>query len=280
MPELPEVQTVVNDLNAAGLVGVTITEAHIFWPRIIGIPTAAAFCQQIAGQTIATIWRRAKYLVFDFRSGAYLLIHLRMSGRLHLSASEIERDKHEHVILELDSGQQLRFHDTRKFGRLYLVQNLSTVLGELGPEPLDANFTVKSLTPRLQAHHRQLKPLLLDQTFLAGLGNIYVDEALWEARLHPQRLSDSLSASEIKALHQAIRKVLQRGIDNQGTTLGSGKANFYSIGHRTGNNRESLQVFRRTAEPCPRCHAIIERMIVGQRSTHFCPICQKAPKTR
>jgi formamidopyrimidine-DNA glycosylase len=275
MPELPEVQTVVNDLNAAGLAGVTITGAQVLWPRIIGIPTAAAFCQQIAGQTIATIWRRAKYLVFDFRSGAYLLIHLRMSGRLHLSAPNVERNKHEHAILDLDTGQQLRFHDTRKFGRLYLVQNLATVLGELGPEPLDAGFTAKNLTTRLQAHHRQLKPLLLDQTFLAGLGNIYVDEALWEARLHPQRLSDSLSASEIKALHQAIRKVLQRSIDNQGTTLGSGKANFYSIGHRTGNNREALQVFRRTAEPCPRCQTMIERIIVGQRSTHICPACQK-----
>ena len=275
MPELPEVQTIVNDLNAAGLSGTTITRAQVFWPRIIATPSARKFCQQIKGQTIHTLWRRAKYLVFDFTGGDHLLIHLRMSGRLHFVSSEVERAKHEHVILDFDDHRQLRFHDTRKFGRLYLVSDPETVLGNLGPEPLAKSFTAKLFGERLQARHRRLKPLLLDQTFLAGLGNIYVDEALWEAQLHPCRRAASLAESEIRALHRSIRRVLKRGLNNLGTSLGNGQANFYSIGERTGNNREQLNVFQRVRLPCPRCHTIIERLIVGQRSTHICPTCQK-----
>lgn len=274
MPELPEVQTVVNDLNRAGLPGRSIVRAQIFWPRIIAHLSPDVFCQKIQDQTIAAIRRRAKYIVIDFTSEQHLLIHLRMSGRLHLVPPEAERKKHEHVVLDLDMPQQLRFHDTRKFGRMYLVQNAETVLGRLGPEPLEKTFTAAVFTQRLRTKNRQLKPLLLDQTFLAGLGNIYVDEALWEARIHPLRLSSSLSNKEISALHRAIRSVLRRGIKNRGTTLGSGKANFYSVGRRTGKNSEELHVFRRTGLSCPRCQTPIERIIVGQRSTHICPICQ------
>ena len=198
-----------------------------------------------------------------------------MSGRLHLVPPDVKRDKHEHVVLDLDNGQQLRFHDTRKFGRMFLVENVDTVIGKLGPEPLGHDFTTAWFLDHLHQKKRQLKPLLLDQTFLAGLGNIYVDEALWEAKLHPLRVSSSLTTSEIRALHRAIRKVLRKGINNLGTTLGTGKANFYSIGRRTGNNSEELNVFRRTGQQCPRCDATIERIIVGQRSTHICPACQK-----
>jgi formamidopyrimidine-DNA glycosylase len=275
MPELPEVQTVVNDLNLAGLPGRNITGAQVYWPRTIDTLSPEEFCRQIARQQIITIWRRAKYIVIDFASGLHLLIHLRMSGRIHLVMSETERGKHEHVVLDLDNGQQLRFHDTRKFGRLFLVNDLKMVVGKLGPEPLGDDFTITWFIDHLHQKKRQLKPLLLDQTFLAGLGNIYVDEALWEAKLHPLRLSSSLTTSEIQALHKAIRKVLQKGIKNLGTTLGTGKANFYSVGRRTGSNSEELNVFRRTGLQCSHCDAIIERIIVGQRSTHICPVCQK-----
>jgi formamidopyrimidine-DNA glycosylase len=275
MPELPEVQTVVNDLNIAGIPGTTITGAQVFWPHIIAVISPDAFCQQIKGQMVTTIWRRAKYIVFDFTSGDHLLIHLRMSGRLFMVPSDTERLKHEHVILDLDNHQQLRFHDTRKFGRLYLVHNVETILGCLGPEPLEETFTAKMFAEHLQVRKRLLKPLLLDQTFIAGLGNIYVDEALWEAKLHPCRLASSLSETEAKTLHRTIRKVLRRGINNLGTTLGTGKANFYSIGRRAGTNQEQLNVFRRTASPCPRCQTTIVRILVGQRSTHICPTCQK-----
>jgi formamidopyrimidine-DNA glycosylase len=127
----------------------------------------------------------------------------------------------------------------------------------------------------MHTRHRLVKPLLLDQGFVAGLGNIYTDEALWEAKIHPLRASDSLARKEVEALHTAIRKVLRRGLKNLGTSLGTGKANFYSIGRRRGRNRNALKVFRRTGEPCPRCAAPVQRILVGQRSTHLCPKCQR-----
>ncbi len=275
MPELPEVQTVVNDLNLAGLPGRKITNAHVFWPRTIDTLSPEEFCRTIRGQQMTAIWRRAKYIVVDFADSLHLLIHLRMSGRVHLAAPEVERSKHEHVVLDLDNGRQLRYHDTRKFGRMFLVQELESVIGKLGPEPLGNGFTTAWFFDHLHRKKRQLKPLLLDQTYLAGLGNIYVDEALWEAKLHPQRLSSSLTKTEIQALHHAIRNVLRKGIANQGTTLGTGKGNFYSVDRRTGSNSEALKVFRRTGSACLRCDAVIERIIVGQRSTHMCPACQQ-----
>lgn len=275
MPELPEVQTVVNDLEAAGLTGKTITGAQVFWPRTVDTLPPQEFCRTISGQIIKTLWRRAKFIVVDFVEPLHLFIHLRMSGRLHLTTPDEPRQKHEHLILDFDDGRQLRFHDTRKFGRMYLVHDPDEVIGRLGPEPLDPAFTPTIFTERLQARQRLLKPLLLDQTFLAGLGNIYVDEALWEARIHPQRLSSSLSATEVQALHLAIRNVLQRGLKNLGTTLGTGKANFYSVARREGRNKDELQVFRRSNLPCPRCRTMIKRILVGQRSTHICPNCQK-----
>jgi len=276
MPELPEVQTLVNDLNAAGLAGNTFTAARVFWPKTIADLTPAAFSRRIKGKVIKSIRRRGKFLVFDLSPRDHLLIHLRMSGRLHLVRPRIKRSKHEHVVLSLDRVRQLRFHDTRKFGRLFLVADAQSVLGQLGIEPLDSSFKARTLAQMLKTRKRLLKPLLLDQTFIAGLGNIYVDEALWKAKIHPLRLSNSLSNAEIKALHRAIPQVLQRGLKNLGTSLGTGKANFYSVARRKGRNQDQLSVFRRTGDPCPRCKAPVERVIVGQRSTHICPNCQKA----
>lgn len=275
MPELPEVQTIVNDLNNAGLTGATITNARVFWPRTIAIPSFRTFCRMIKGKKISAISRRGKFLVFDFENNHYLLMHLRMSGRIHLISANSKRLKHEHVVLSLDDGRQLRFHDPRKFGRLYLVDNPAKILGKLGPEPLDGKFKLNAFSERLKMRNRLVKPLLLDQTFIAGLGNIYVDEALWEAGIHPCRIAASLSDAEVKALHRAIPKVLKRGLKNLGTTLGTGKTNFYSVASRRGRNEEQLKVFRRTELPCPRCKSPIERILVGQRSTHICPKCQK-----
>ncbi len=201
-------------------------------------------------------------------------MHLRMSGRLHLVSADLPRKKHEHVLLNLDDGRQLRFHDTRKFGRLYLTSDTDHILGRLGPEPLAKGFTHKKLTQGLKPRKRLLKPLLLDQTFIAGLGNIYVDEALWESKIHPCRLAASLSETEIRSLHRAVPRVLKRGLKNLGTSLGTGKTNFYSVAKHQGRNRDQLNVFRRSGQPCPRCRTKIERIIVGQRSTHICPKCQ------
>jgi formamidopyrimidine-DNA glycosylase len=198
-----------------------------------------------------------------------------MSGRLHLVSADTERLKHEHVIIGFEDGRQLRFHDTRKFGRMYLVNNPEKILGNLGLEPLAPAFTAKSFAERLKLRKRLLKPLLLDQTFIAGLGNIYVDEALWEAKIHPCRIASTLSDAEIKTLHRTIPRVLKRGLKNLGTSLGTGKANFYSVARRKGRNRDELNVFRRSALPCPRCKATIKKIIVGQRATHICQKCQK-----
>ncbi|UCE53971.1 MAG: DNA-formamidopyrimidine glycosylase [Desulfobacterales bacterium] len=275
MPELPEVQIIVDDLNVAGLPGTTITGAKVFWPRTIAVPSPKSFCRQVKGKKTAAIRRRGKFLVFDFANGGNLLIHLRMSGRIHLVAADSHRLKHEHVILSFDDGRQLRFHDTRKFGRLYLVKDPDKILGNLGPEPLTNDFKSNAFAERLKIRKRLLKPLLLDQTFIAGLGNIYVDEALWEAKIHPRRIASNLCASEIKALHRAIPKVLKRGLKNLGTSLGTGKTNFYSVARRPGRNEDKLNVFRRTDLPCPRCKTPIVRIIVGQRSTHICPKCQE-----
>jgi formamidopyrimidine-DNA glycosylase len=247
----------------------------VFWPRTIAEPSPKLFCRRLKAQKFIEIRRRGKYLVFKVADGLTMLLHLRMSGRLHLVTAKLPRDKHEHVIFSFDDGRQLRFHDTRKFGRLHLLKDPDRILDRLGPEPLTSGFTAKSLAECLRNRRRSLKPLLLDQTFIAGLGNIYVDEALWEARLHPCRQAASLKISEVKMLHRAIPRVLKRGLKNLGTTLGTGKGNFYSVAHRRGRNEDLLKVFRRTDEPCPRCQSPIERIIVGQRSTHICSKCQK-----
>ncbi len=274
MPELPEVQTIVDDLNAAGIVGATITKARLYWPPSVANLSPGVFCRQIVGREISAIRRRGKWIVFAMVDGGFLLVHLRMTGRFHLTAADEKRNKHQHVILHLDNDLQLRYQDTRKFGRFYLVDTTEAILGTLGPEPLEKEFTARALGRKLLGKNRMLKPLLLDQSFIAGLGNIYVDEALWDAGIHPLRKSPSLSKSEIRTLQRAIRKVLRRGIENLGTTLGSGQTNFYSIGRRRGRNRDRLMVFRKTGTPCLRCRTPIQRIIVGQRSTHICPTCQ------
>lgn len=275
MPELPEVETIASDLKAAGIVGKTLTGAKVYWARSIATPSAPEFCRTIRQRTVAGVRRRGKFLVLDLAGGGHLLIHLRMSGRLHWVPRDARRERHEHVALGFADGSELRLHDPRKFGRIYLTSEAETLLARLGPEPLDPAFTVEDLHALLKSRQRQLKPLLLDQRFIAGVGNIYADEALWEARLHPQRRSDSLSRREAAALHAAIRRVLRRGLKNLGTSLGTGEANFYSVGRRRGRNRDELKVFRRTGEPCPVCGAAIRRIIVGQRSTHLCPRCQR-----
>ena len=274
MPELPEVETVVRDLCQADVVGRTITGTRISWPRTIEGMAQSTFCDRLCGCRILDIQRRAKYIVIPISSRQWLLIHLRMTGRLHLEASRVPVALHERVALQLDDGRELRFIDTRKFGRWILTENVASVLGVLGPEPLAPDFRVKHLAHILHAHQRMLKPMLLDQHIIAGLGNIYVDEALWEAGLHPCRSSKSLSSSDVNRLHRAIRTVLHRGIRSMGTSLGTGKGNFYSVAGRRGRNQDGLRVFRRQGNPCPRCNTQIERLIVAQRSTHLCPTCQ------
>jgi len=277
MPELPEVQTVVDNLNNLKIVGRSITGARVYWSRTIADMAPAAFCGKIKGRTIQQITRRGKYIVIDLSQGLTLLIHLRMTGHLNWEPRGKARNKHEHVILDVGEKKELRFQDTRKFGRFFLTRNSQAVLGKLGPEPLSDDFTVTRFYKMLHACRRQIKPLLLDQRFIAGLGNIYVDEALWKAGIHPLRISRSLLKKEIAALHRAIPYVLRTGLKNMGTTLGGGAGNFYSVAGRQGRNADQLNVFRRGGQDCPRCGFAIQRILVGQRSSHICPKCQRLP---
>ena len=276
MPELPEVETVVRDLRNARVVGRTIRAAAVHWHRTVTGMTPDRFAATIRGLRITAVSRRAKYIVITLTRGYSLLIHLRMTGQIHILRRGTPAGPHDRLVADLDDGRALSFRDTRKFGRWHLLRDPQLVLGKLGPEPLEKEFTVAVLAGRLQKKKQRIKTLLLDQTFIAGVGNIYADEALWHAGVYPLRHAGTLRSDEIQALHRAIRVVLRRGIAARGTSLGEGKANFYSVDGRRGRHQENVQVFRRTGRPCPRCRTPIARIIVGQRSTHFCPHCQPA----
>jgi formamidopyrimidine-DNA glycosylase len=276
MPELPEVETVVRELREAGLVGRRIVRARVFWSRTVATPSARAFVRGVEGRRIASLDRRGKYLVVGLTGGRTVLIHLRMTGQLFFASGATRRGKHEHLTLRFDDGRELRFRDTRKFGRWYLLEDAETKLRALGPEPLSPKLTGRAFGRRLAARKAMLKPLLLDQAFIAGLGNIYVDEALWDAGLHPRRRSDSLREAQRRKLYRSIRKVLRRGIESMGTTLGVGLGNFRTPEGGYGSNEDNLRVFRRAGRPCPRCGTAIRRLIVAQRGTHICPRCQRA----
>lgn len=274
MPELPEVETIVRELRCAEIVGRKIVGCVISWPLLIkGRPFF--FKKRLAGKKIIALSRRGKFIVFTLSGGYFLLVHLRMSGQFGIARAGQPSEKHQHIILRLNDNRELRYRDTRKFGRWQITADPSKTLGSLGPEPLAPSFKPADFLVLLKAHHRQLKPLLLDQHVIAGLGNIYVDEALWEARLPPRRRSDALSAFESVVLFKAIQRVLRRGIRNKGTSLGAGMGNYYRPGKRTGRNQNQLMVFRHRGSLCSRCGAVIKRLLVGQRATYICPKCQK-----
>lgn len=274
MPELPEVQTIVNELITADLIGERIRSARVYWAKTIDRMRPETFCRKIKGRCIASVSRRGKFIRLDLSGQQVLFIHLRMTGRLLFEDNDSPRRKHEHVVMNL-AGRQLRFSDTRKFGRFYLVTDPETVCGHLGPEPLNRGFTLSVFAKRLQSRDRRIKPLLLDQRFVAGIGNIYADEALWEAGIDPRRRAASLSDVDIRRLHRAIPRVLRQGLKNMGTSLGNRETNFYSVAGRRGRNRERLKVFRRAGEPCPRCKKTVRRIVVEQRGTFICESCQR-----
>lgn len=264
MPELPEVETIARKLRP-DLVGKTIKEADLRWARTLATPSARNFKEQIRGQKIKEVTRRAKYFILQL-SDYQLLVHLRMSGDLYVRNGKIKAEKHDRLIVKLSGGKSLIFNDTRKFGRVWLTANPDQILGKLGPEPLERGFTSKWLYEALNKRHRQLKPLLLDQTFLAGLGNIYTDEALHIAKLHPLSASDSVSQKQAKALHEAIRKVLKEGIRRNGASI--------DWVYRDGEFQNYFRVYDREGEPCIVCGTPIQKLVVGQRGTHICPNCQ------
>lgn len=275
MPELPEVESIASQLRDAHVEGTTICKVKVHWSRTVSKMDVGEFIKRLINQKIVAITRRGKYLRFKLSNHASLFVHFKMTGRFKIGIAPTELEPHERITLELDDGRTLQYLDTRKFGRWVLADKEEAVVGKLGPEPLDLSFTEEEFAARISKKKRQLKPLLLDQSFIAGLGNIYVDEALWRAQLHPKTIGNTLSKQQSKKLLQAIRFVLTRGLKSQGTTLGSAKTNFYLPDGSKGKHQTILDVFRKTGLPCPRCGTTIVRIIVAQRSTHLCPHCQK-----
>lgn len=271
MPELPEVETVVRALYHP-LIGRTFVDLECYWPNQIVIPDDVEQLRaRISGRTVTDVSRRAKYIVITLDGGETLIVHLKMTG--HLALVPHNEPVHQHVRQRflLTDGTDLRFRDARKFGRIYLVQNPQKILGKLGPEPLEPDFTVAVLKSRLDGKKRVLKPLLLDQTFVAGLGNIYADEALFDAQIMPTRHSHTVTDNEIVRLHTAIQKVLQLGIAREGASI----SNYVKPDGTKGAMQEAVMVFRRTGHPCYTCGNAVQRMVLGGRSTHFCATCQK-----
>jgi formamidopyrimidine-DNA glycosylase len=272
MPELPEVETTANELRPY-LLNETICAAHILWPRTVAEPGVTEFEAGVAGRQIMSVGRRGKYLVFVLDNDTAMICHLRMTGRLRVEPpdSSAMAGPHVRAWFELGDGRHLVFSDPRKFGRLWWVPDAGLVTAKLGPEPLDLGFSAADLGARLRRRRVALKALLLDQSVVAGLGNIYADEALFRARLHPLRTGASLSDAEVERLHASIVELLHDAVRGRGTTLRDYRP---PMGQR-GNFQDELQVYQRTDQPCVRCGAPIRRIRVTQRSTHFCPNCQQ-----
>jgi len=283
MPELPEVETVARDLRPR-LVGATIVGARVSWARTLRTHDPLAFAEAVAGRTVESVGRRAKQLVIGLSGGAALTIHLKMTGQLFVVPSDTPPDPYVRLVLELDDGRELRFRDIRKFGKVGLYRR-DPVTGELvaevggaavfaaiGPEPLDDDFTLRTFRRRIRRRNGRLKPLLLDQGFVAGVGNIYADESLWRSRLHPLRSASSLRPPDERRLYEAIRAVLAEAIVRRGSSIDD-----YTAPDGDGSMQERLDVYQRTGEPCRRCGRPIKRVVVGARSTHFCSWCQRLP---
>jgi formamidopyrimidine-DNA glycosylase len=272
MPELPEVETVVRGLREH-VVGRVITGVQIGWEKTVQSPAAADFVAGMVGRTIAAVGRRGKYILLDFDNDTHLTIHLRMTGRLFIETAGATAGKHTRLVWAMDDGHEVHFVDPRKFGRVALLAtiDLDALDARLGPEPL-LGLTPAILAGRLQARRIPIKQALLDQSVIAGIGNIYADEALYHAAIHPQRPANSLSAAELTRLTEGILHVLSTAVTRHGTTLRDEQ--FKGLEGRMGENQGFLAVFRRTGQKCPRCQHIVQRIVLGGRSTHFCANCQ------
>ena len=277
MPELPEVETVCRTLRRS-ICGLSIHDVTILWPNTIDPLPADVFRDRIIGERIESVGRRAKLIVFRLESSTILSVHLRMTGLLHheraSSACSSENQSHLRAAFQLNDGSRMAFYDARKFGRirLYTSKDWRAASESFGPEPLDSSFTADKFHDMLRSRSRQLKPLLLDQRFIAGIGNIYADEALFRARLHPQKLSSTVSRRKSGNLHAALVEILTTAVENQGTTI----RDYRPSRGATGQNQTMLRVYGAPdGAPCPRCGALLKKSQVGQRTTTYCPRCQR-----
>jgi formamidopyrimidine-DNA glycosylase len=272
MPELPEVESTVRYLRER-IVDRTIVRSAVYWARTVATHTPKDFSGNVAGVTIEAVIRRGKFIGLKLHksSAQYLFVHLRMSGSLDVIAASTEVATHDRVILELDNGKSIRFNDTRKFGRMYLCDTPERVVGALGVEPLSDDFSPDVLYSITMGRKTCIKALLLDQRAIAGLGNIYVDESLWKAKIHPLTPAARLSQSQCADLYAAIASTLEQAISLSGTDFGDGVVH---------DGMYSPLVYARDDEPCSRCGATIRKTRVQQRGTHYCPQCQRAPRRK
>jgi len=270
MPELPEVETIRRDL-AAAIVGRRVVRAEVLDASLVHAPSIEGFGRGLRGKAVQRADRRGKYLLLHLDDGV-LVLHLMMSGRVFLRPA---RDPvgHTRLVVEFDQGPALHFVDMRRFGRAWLLPppGVDALLADLGPEPLEPGFDGRMLQAAVHHRRRAIKPTLLDQRIVAGVGNIYADEALWLARIHPDTPAGSLSLRRLNKLARAIVTTLRAGIEYGGTSF---LTHVGSRGER-GRYQERLNVFQRTGEACPRCGRAITRLVIGQRGTHICPRCQR-----
>ena len=272
MPELPEVETVKNELTPHS-VGRKITGVTLFWDGIVKQPTVTDFRSHLIGQKITGLDRRGKYLIIGLTSDDLLVIHLKMSGSLLISHDSSEPPKYTRAIIHLDKSSNIFFRDPRKFGAMWLVKDSSSITDKLGPEPLEGDFTPQVLAQRLRNRKAPIKALLCDQSVIAGIGNMYADEALYAARIHPLRLGGSLSQDEIERLHHAIQQILRAAIGNKGASI----VNYYRPSGEPGTAHFEFKVAHGRGKTCPICSGAIQRIPVRNRGTYFCPKCQPEP---
>lgn len=274
MPELPEVETVRRTLEQLVL-GKEIMEVSVFWPKIIKAPEPVEqFQDALRGQTIQKIGRRGKFLIFTLDDYA-MVSHLRMEGKYGVHVKEEPYDKHTHVIFTFTDGSELRYRDVRKFGTMHLFRKGEEMeqmpLLHLGPEPLSEEFTVEGLSAKLARTGRKIKPVLLDQTVVVGIGNIYVDESLFRSGIHPERKASSLTLAEIKRLHAEIIATLSEAVEKGGSTIRS----YVNSQGQIGMFQLELNVYGRKGETCKVCDTPLEKLVVAGRGTHICPSCQQ-----
>ena len=273
MPELPEVETVRRGLEKL-ILGKTIQSVEVKYPKMIQTDLDA-FRQDLPGQEIRAMGRRGKYLLF-YLTDLVLISHLRMEGKYFFYPDEVPLRKHAHVFFHFADGSTLVYEDVRKFGTMeVLVPELVDsyfLAKKIGPEPTEADFKGPAFQTALSKSKKPIKSALLDQKLVAGLGNIYVDEALWRARIHPARPASSLKPAEVKRLREQIIEVLQLGIEKRGSTIRT----YRNALGEDGTMQDFLQVYGKTGQPCARCGSPIEKIKLGGRGTHLCPHCQKA----
>jgi formamidopyrimidine-DNA glycosylase len=277
MPELPEVETVRRALEPA-LVGRTIERAEIVDARLTRPEEPQLVAAELDGERVAAVERRGKYLVIRFQSGRALLVHLRMTGSFRTTRDgEGDEDPYRRAVVSLDDGSDVAYRDVRRFGTWLLLEpdEVEPYLAvRLGPEPLEQRFTPRVLRDRLAGRRAPLKAALLDQRTVAGLGNIYADEALWRAKLHPRREAGTLTAAEIRRAHTGIREALEMGVARQGSTL----RDYRQPDGASGSMQDEFKAYGRLGEPCERCGTPIDRIVVGGRGTWYCPRCQRLPR--